>query len=140
MSISYTTGDPCRCDCHSLGVPFIKTSMPPQACCDCNEPKKSTVLSDFEKRIIKLEERIFSTEKDMNLIPIPNLELTKLEEMVERLSLTIQAMLIDKNKKPQKCPVCEGMKVHKRMLSHDGQLITIEENCICCEGKGVVWG
>lgn len=37
------------------------------------------------------------------------------------------------NRKPHKCPVCEG---------HCGTIINgvIDEDCRSCEGKGIVWG
>ena len=57
-------------------------------------------------------------------------QLEKIEDMERQ---------IYSNKKPHKCPVCEGEGKKKIKYLSDGRpLIVID--CISCEGKGIVWG
>jgi hypothetical protein len=83
MSGCYPTGD-CRCNCHHLGVPFIRTSIPAQACCSCRivtekveeglykikstlpeiSPTEET-LCDFHEQISTLEFKIKNLEQEI---------------------------------------------------------------------------
>ena len=89
-----------------------------------------TRLTELEQWTRADEDRIYAKLKSMQdqisaiMLQIP-------EEIEER---------IEHQKKPHKCPVCEGMKTHKRMFTHGDQLVCVEDNCICCKGEGIVWG
>lgn len=81
-------------------------------------------------RIEKLEK-----ERDLGMERIKRLE-EKWHDMVSMPNI----FWAKYNKTPHRCPVCDGNKTHKRMMMQAGQMVWIEDNCICCEGKGIVWG
>jgi len=89
-----------------------------------------------------LNVRLIKIENDIDKFKAVMMEQIP-EEIEERLK-ELRAELFSRpyvfNKKPHKCPVCEGMRTHKKMLMHADQMVWVEDNCICCEGKGIVWG
>jgi len=106
----------CYCDCHK---PVHYSAVPPQCYCTCryrnnwqNSPLPSADIHG-SMTVKLLEERI----KD-------------LEESYQGLSTELRYLLDNNNKKPHKCPVCDGLG--KATLFKDG-------NCQPCVGKGVLW-
>jgi hypothetical protein len=62
----------------------------------------------------------------------------KITQQLSEINFSINHILCDldtgyRNKKPHKCPVCDGIGGTK--VSG-----TIDEECHACEGKGIVWG
>lgn len=69
----------------------------------------------MEERIKKIEEQI----KDLN-------------ESYQGLAAELRHIMDNLNKKPHKCPVCNGFGLRERS--------TLPFQCDPCEGKGIVWG
>lgn len=103
----------------------------------------------LKNRMRKLEEKISEKYAHPDIVTrIERLEkqISALTEMYKETSIN-NAKLIDMelNKKPYKCPVCDGCGKDMNRLVMDGvkEPSTINMKnpaCISCEGKGIVWG
>jgi len=116
----------CECLCHKTGIKSIKTSIPPQPCCNCFDPISyhpdpyfpgEEAVSPMVKQIQKLEERIKEIERFQ--------EITHLQYKV-----------VQENKKLHKCPVCDGKRKELSVMPNGGYF---EFDCKPCEGKGIIW-
>lgn len=106
--------------------------------------KKINELSDT---VVKLESHYYS-DGDLSAIHgcIRNLEknldydehqLKRLEKKfrdLEQLFYDEKATFRNPEKKPHKCPVCDGLGSQLYLISQQAQ------KCESCEGKGIVWG
>ena len=101
--ITYSGGNQCYCSCHNISI-GVKCSL-----CVCNKTQ-SVSLSDMEKRIKSLEERM-------------NVKMEQWDKYFKENS----------SKKPHKCPLCYG---HGKF----GYPEVLQTQCHSCEGKGIVWG
>lgn len=81
-----------------------------------------------EKLEDKLEEESDNIEQHAEFINNIYKKINKLEREIQNMGTAIS---IKYDKKPHKCPVCEGM----------GGFLSTEPNmCPACDGKGIVWG
>jgi hypothetical protein len=147
--------DPCPCYCHTplnLGIGSKNCGN-----CKCNIRTFSynDRIENIEKEVKNLHEinrngidRILPIIEVRTLKHIEGLEKTqkeylqeiaKLMTRISSLELKCQVAFLNINEQPYNCPVCEGNRTHKRMIKYFDKLINIEDNCICCEGKGIVW-
>ena len=107
-------------------------------------------LKDFEKNYIEKQDK----QAFPGLMEIPvakNFEivyakLDNLEKSVSDIESHLEAIEINKsiyNKKPHKCPVCEGSGNHPdqtpRLMAKEHTLTGLF-CCVSCDGKGILWG
>ncbi len=88
------------------------------------------IAQNYERDKTIMEARISSNYKILSDCMV------KLDKKIDELDL-----IPNPERKPHKCPVCEGRKTHVSLATNKaGDKAFVEENCICCEGKGIIWG
>lgn len=108
-------------------------------------------IHDFEK--ISAEKRLIALEEK-----IINLQLNHIDKMWVAINSIIKNIhrideVLKKDKKPYKCPVCDGARYGKQELRASFQSMSVDgiqvkegdsfyfkPTCTACEGKGIVWG
>ena len=79
--------------------------------------------------------RVNGIEEAINLVKLINKKICDLEELIYE----VKAKQRECDRKPHKCPLCEGAgKVN--LLMHEKGTPIITKGCDACEGKGIVWG
>jgi len=114
-SAGSSTNISCNCYCH---VPWGSILPPPPCVCQCN--KTYTVINTFsgsDNKFAQIDMVLKSHKSSLDM----------LWEVIEKIKAN------NSDKKPYKCPVCDG---------EGGTKIsgTIDEDCCACQGKGIVWG
>ena len=89
--------------------------------------KKSVFDEAFIKDLLSLVERVDRCERTHGL----------LEDMIEHAEKGIEKCFDYMDRKPHKCPVCEGRGSKHEEVEPKVLKITV---CISCEGKGIIWG
>lgn len=138
---------PCGCMCHTTGIKTVCASNPPIPCCPCDVLSKP--VSPMVENIQKLWERVIELEDfrrqqtdwcldKQELLRIIDSRLDSIELIT--IQLPIPTKLVEK--KPHKCPVCDGLgefELHSAedIIKAGGVRFPV---CNACEGKGIVWG
>lgn len=162
----------CGCECHRNGIKFVRTSLPPQPCCNClaldglSIPEQIKTLEesvnkiqtlfkkiiddnqiycmklkikmndDYERHVRQIDEnRKVSRRMDELEYKIHKLDRLIMPQ-INGINARIRSLEItdeNNNKKPHKCPVCEGTR-------HCSSESGLSWQCESCEGKGIVWG
>ncbi len=129
MSGCFPTGDPCRCKCHTLDTTWNGTE-----CCLCHKDKfyhKNYSHTDVNSACYKNHQIVMN---EINCI--------KNETKKIRSDFTDQIYKIV-NKKPHKCPVCEGrgnITIQEIKLALNAMISTSSDQCNACKGNGIIWG
>ena len=99
----------------------------------------STKIVSHNESLKILDERL----KKLEQLNKPFVNYDDIQEIHRILKEHYKLIFHRKDKKPHKCPVCEGRMFHTIAHSYYGKLTNDELKefkCLTCEGKGIVWG
>jgi len=88
--------------------------------------------SSLPKRIEKLEQL---NQQCFEANPIKAIY-DKFEKIESKIACLMQKSTLNDEKRPFKCPVCDGRGVHKKEM--DPKILNFEV-CLTCKGNGIVW-
>jgi DNA repair exonuclease SbcCD ATPase subunit len=98
----------------------------------------------IRERFMKMNKRIAEIEKvATDYLSAWNLIDERISSLEGKLNevYTKTMGIIPGRKQPYKCPVCEGRKTHVSLAINKARdHAFVHDNCICCEGTGIVWG
>lgn len=99
----------------------------------------------LESRIDLIEQVVTSLDRSLDdYMIVHNQRYDKFKKRIDELEEKIKRLesLTGHDKKPQKCPVCEGKGRSFYTIFEQGTLYSSyrEKTCLSCEGKGIVWG
>jgi len=101
-----------------------------------NYPEHKTDIEDLRTDVPYISQRLDNIESHLN----------KKCDDLEELIYEIKEKIRDCNRKPYKCPVCNG---NGNVLSEGAKLafnqymttgLDLSHKCLSCDGKGIVWG
>lgn len=104
----------------------------------CDKHKVHKCNACTESLPLSMNERVVRLEAHLNYQIDENRKVSlRIDELKCTLNLHASAIAY-KDKKPHKCPVCDGKG--KKLFGKSGCVAGFEENCYPCQGKGIVWG
>lgn len=106
----------CGCDCHRLGVPYMRTSLPPQPCCTCDliVPWIKKTVEEFEKEYPNVTDDISEEEKEFIKILSKVPEISPETRAIHELFKHIES-LTKKSHERHALQTEENQKVSKRL-------------------------
>lgn len=171
MTTSNPTGDHSCYYCHiicealkfncSKGILKHQEKISLEHKIDCIDRAYDQVAVDLDRRLNKLELINTRLENDDPIhIQLKRIDgcfrkfddkVGELDERIERLSITVktiletQTILVTQNKKPHKCPACDGegsikKEIHPKLAEFERLPACLSISCNACESKGIVWG
>lgn len=105
---------------------------------DCDQ--HCGAISVLERKVEALESCKLTQELDPQVWKHLTERIDKLEQSILETRILFINQL-GNDKKPHKCPVCEGSCMRPNPLnSIENAKMPVNLDCIVCEGKGIVWG